>query len=85
MSNDDTSTFGYAESDDGFTIKERSDKPIYVPRESFEMKSHPGNSGCEDPRLTKIGDVIYMCYTAYDGVEPSACGAHFYPSTRFFG
>ena len=27
-----------------------------------------GNSGCEDPRLTKIGGVIYMCYTAFDGV-----------------
>ncbi len=70
MSNDSTSTIGYAESDDGFTIKNRSEKPIYVPREPFEMKNRPGNSGCEDPRLTLIGNTIYMCYTAYDGVNP---------------
>ena len=70
MSSDDTSFIGYARSDDGFIISERSDKPIYVPRESFEMKSHTGNSGCEDPRLTMIGDIIYMCYTAYDGTNP---------------
>ena len=70
MSSEDTSSIGYAVSLDGFTISERSDNPIYIPRESFEMKSHSGNSGCEDPRLTQIGDVIYMCYTAYDGTNP---------------
>lgn len=70
MSDDDTSTFGYAISSDGFNIDERGDDPIYVPRKHFESKSHPGNSGCEDPRLTLIGDVIYVCYTAYDGTNP---------------
>ena len=70
MSDEDTSSFGYAMSKDGFTIVERSDSPVYIPRESFEMKSHSGNSGCEDPRLTLIGDIIYMCYTAYDGTNP---------------
>lgn len=70
MSNDDTSFIGYANSKDGLTINERSNKPVYVPREKFEMKTHPGNSGCEDPRLTLIGDIIYMCYTAYDGTNP---------------
>ena len=29
-----------------------------------------GNSGCEDPRITKIGTRLYMCYTAYDGIGP---------------
>ncbi len=70
MSSDDTSSIGYARSEDGFVISERGDKPIYVPRERFEMKTHPGNSGCEDPRLTRIGNIIYMCYTAYDGSNP---------------
>ncbi|MFA6341083.1 MAG: hypothetical protein WCX27_02490 [Candidatus Paceibacterota bacterium] len=70
MSDDDTSQIGYAATKDGYSILERSDKPIYAPREPFEMKSRPGNSGCEDPRLTKIGDRIYMCYTAYDGTKP---------------
>jgi len=70
MSDDFTSYIGYAASEDGYTITERSDKPVYAPREKFEMKSHPGNSGCEDPRLTLIGEIVYMCYTAYDGVNP---------------
>jgi predicted GH43/DUF377 family glycosyl hydrolase len=70
MSDDDTSSIGYASSKDGFNIDERNDKPIYYPRKSFEMKTHPGNSGCEDPRLTLIGDIVYMCYTAYDGTNP---------------
>ncbi len=71
LSNDNTSTIGYASSKNGVSISERLDNPIYVPREDFEMKKVTGgNSGCEDPRLTKIGKNIYMCYTAYDGVSP---------------
>ena len=35
------------------------------------MKKISGaNSGCEDPRLTKIGKNIYMFYTAFDGIGP---------------
>ncbi len=68
MSKDNTSVFGYATSQDGVHIDYRSPDPIYLPREPFEQKLIPGsNSGCEDPRLTKIGDKIYMCYTAFDG------------------
>ncbi len=70
MGDDDTSTFGYASSVDGLHIDERLDTPVYVPREPFESKYQPGFSGCEDPRLTMIGDTIYMCYTAYDGINP---------------
>jgi beta-1,2-mannobiose phosphorylase / 1,2-beta-oligomannan phosphorylase len=71
MSADNTSVIGYAESKTGTDIKYRSDKPIYVPKESFEEKRVPnGNSGCEDPRLTKIGSTIYMCYVAYNGATP---------------
>ncbi len=67
VSPDNTSTMGYATTTDGFKIEERLDKPIYVPRESFEQKGVVGaNSGCEDPRLTQIDETLYMCYTAYD-------------------
>lgn len=69
LSGDNTSSIGYATSDDGVSVNERLAKPIYVPREDFEIKRIEGaNSGCEDPRLTKIGESIYMCYTAFDGV-----------------
>jgi len=68
---DNTSVLGYAASTDGVHVETRSQKPAYVPRESFEQKLVPnGNSGCEDPRLTKIGNTIYMFYTAFDGRNP---------------
>jgi predicted GH43/DUF377 family glycosyl hydrolase len=70
MSDDDTSTIGYATSTDGFTITERSNKPIYIPRGNYENKQHSGNSGCEDPRAVLIDDTIYIFYTAYDGNLP---------------
>lgn len=71
MSDDNTSVFGYATSKDGVRIDYRSSDPIYVPREPFEQKFQPGgNSGCEDPRLTKIGNKIYMLYTAFNGKDP---------------
>jgi len=71
MSEDNTSTIGYAQSKDGVHIDYRSSEPIYIPREPFEQKLVAGgNSGCEDPRLTKIGDKIYMLYTAFDGKNP---------------
>jgi len=71
LSDDNTSTIGYALSDDGATVTERLDSPVYIPREDFETKKIDGaGSGCEDPRITKIGKDIYMCYTAYDSVGP---------------
>ena len=71
MAEDNTSVFGYASSKDGVHFDERLDYPIYIPREAFEMKLTPdGNSGCEDPRITKLGDLFYMCYTAFDGKNP---------------
>jgi len=71
LSDDNTSYIGYASTKDGVNIIERSPDPIYSPREDFESKKIAGgNSGCEDPRLTKIGQTIYMCYTAFDGIGP---------------
>lgn len=68
QSSDNTSVFGYAQSKDGIHIDARSQEPVYVPREAFEQKQiSGGNSGCEDPRLTVIGNKIYMLYTAFDG------------------
>lgn len=69
-----TSTIGLAISKDGVKIDERLEKPIYVPRESFEAKrgSSNGNSGCEDPRIVRINDTLHMTYTAYDGVHSPA-------------
>jgi len=71
VSNKNVSTIGYAVSSDGFSIDERLDEPIYTPRADFEKHGDSAeNFGCEDPRLTKIGDTLYMAYTAYDGVTP---------------
>jgi predicted GH43/DUF377 family glycosyl hydrolase len=70
MSTDNTSVIGFASSADGFKFEERLPEPVNVPREDFEAKLVPGgNSGCEDPRLTRIDDTIYMLYTAYNGMS----------------
>ena len=79
----DTSVIGYASSRDGFHIDERLDQPAYVPREPFEgvgamrraevelsdnyTSGGSFSGGCEDPRLTRIDDRIYLTYVAYDG------------------
>jgi beta-1,2-mannobiose phosphorylase / 1,2-beta-oligomannan phosphorylase len=72
MGDDNTSVLGYATmTKDGLSVKERFPVPAYVPRADFELKRGDprGNSGCEDPRITRIGDALYMSYTAYDGVH----------------
>ena len=75
------SVLGYASSKDGIHIDERLKDPIYVPGEPFELNprapqvffsgymSGGGCGGCEDPRLTKIKDRIYMTYVAFNGRE----------------
>lgn len=69
MGEDNTSVIGYAATKNGFNIIDLPKDPAYVPRKDFEDKHIPnGNSGCEDPRLTKIGNILYMFYTAYNGV-----------------
>ena len=64
ISTEDISVMGYASSKDGVTFEERLDEAIYIPRNGFEK------NGCEDPRLTRLGDTLYMCYTAFDGHLP---------------
>lgn len=71
----DISVFGYANSQDGVNISERSTSPVYLSNEqlirtSYRYVSGPGFGGCEDPRITKINDRLYMTYTAFNGSEP---------------
>ena len=56
---DGVSRLGYASSSDGYTIDERLESPIFSPSSECER------FGCEDPRITRIGDGFVMCYTAY--------------------
>lgn len=68
MSEDNLSYLGLALSYDGRLIDERLDGPIYPFRSSWEKPARKGlPAGCEDPRITRIGDILYMCYTAYNG------------------
>lgn len=68
---DNTSVSGLARSHDGVKIVERLADPIYVPRVKFELKAGgpTDNSGCEDARIVRIGDHLYITYTAYDSVS----------------
>ncbi len=77
-----TSVLGYANTSDGFNIDDRSEMPIYVPREQFETPwrqpfkltkqymSGGGYGGCEDPKLTKIDNRFYLTYVAFNGMDP---------------
>lgn len=80
---DGISSFGYAESTNGYEIDNRLDSPIFYPG---SIKNKPANykdlcsnglyssggswGGCEDPKLTKIDGRIYMTYVVFNGYEP---------------
>lgn len=77
------SVLGYAASSDGITIDERLEEPIYDPVQTYETpKATPtgiirypylsggGTGGCEDPRITRIDDRLYLIYTAFNGMQP---------------
>lgn len=61
------SNLGLAISNDGLFIDERLPDPIFPLRTKYEKPTREGGGGAEDPRITQIGDILYMCYTAYDG------------------
>jgi predicted GH43/DUF377 family glycosyl hydrolase len=61
---DGISRIGYAATKNGTKIIDRGATPMYEPHADFESR------GCEDPRLTRIGQTIYMVYTAFDGRNP---------------
>ncbi|OGJ00967.1 hypothetical protein A3G53_02880 [Candidatus Nomurabacteria bacterium RIFCSPLOWO2_12_FULL_44_11] len=78
IGDDDSSVLGYAGSDDGYNITDRSPHSIYRranSREKFDTTVFPidyisgggWNGGCEDPRLTLLDNTVYMLYTAFDG------------------
>jgi len=58
---DKVSRIGLAWTTDGCHIDGRLDRPVYSPGVEYERQ------GCEDPRVTVIGDRLYMLYTAFDG------------------
>lgn len=71
---------GYASTLDGVTIDYRHPTPAYWPRAEFEGASNPdykkwdseygsggGWGGCEDPKITRINDKIYLTYVAHNG------------------
>ena len=59
---DEISRIGLAITSDGLHVDERLPDPIFQPATEEE------NMGCEDPRLTIIGNQIYMLYTAYSDI-----------------
>lgn len=81
IGNGGVSTIGYASSKDGVSIDERLPQPIFSLASQFEIAPEKspyvsGGSwaGCEDPRITKIGNRIYMTYVAFDGANPPGVG-----------
>jgi predicted GH43/DUF377 family glycosyl hydrolase len=63
VSKGNNSTIGYCKLAGPLTVMERYDMPVLFPQ--FENESH----GTEDPRITKIDDLYYLTYTAFDGVN----------------
>jgi len=72
---DGVSRLGYAKSHDGIRIDSRSTYPVFAisnPRMygSYDPVMYPSGGswgGCEDPRLVKIDDRLYLIFNAFDG------------------
>jgi predicted GH43/DUF377 family glycosyl hydrolase len=58
------SSIGYATITHDMETVERPDHPIMTPDQRWE------ELGCEDPRITRIGDFYYVLYTAYSRRGP---------------
>lgn len=73
LGGDRISRFGYASSQDGLKFTNFKDTPVFEsdPFDEFERL------GCEDPRITKIGDTFYIVYCSAS-VHPAT-----YPTTNF--
>ncbi len=79
IGSDGVSRLGYAKSSDGVSLEERSNYPVFAienPRHIGKETYHynpilfpSGGSwgGCEDPRLVKIEDRLYLTFNAFDG------------------
>lgn len=76
------SYIGHASGEDGINFEERSEQPVYIAKEHYaKLKAKADRytnfymsggswSGCEDPRMVKVDDTLYMTYTAFDGYHP---------------
>ncbi|MDQ3075988.1 MAG: hypothetical protein M3Q34_02575 [bacterium] len=75
IGHDDVSVLGYASSYDGYHIQERPTYHAYkrpfltskIGRKISYTSGGGWSGGCEDPKITLIGDTLYMLYTAFDG------------------
>ena len=74
----DISVLGYAKSGDGYFFDKNSRELAFYSRNRQAADRDPATKinyvsgggwggGCEDPRLTLIGDRVYMIYTSFDG------------------
>ena len=74
----DISVLGYTRSNDGFSFNKNLKEMAYYhkSKQAVEKDLAPiinyssgggWGGGCEDPRLTLLGDTVYMIYTAFDG------------------
>lgn len=69
-----TSRIGYAESTDGITM-EVAQEPVLFPCDDF-MKDFDWTGGCEDPRITRTEDGLYvMMYTSWNRKTARLCVA----------
>ena len=80
MGNDGISRIGYARTKDGIHIDELYPEPIFaleyskfglrsVPQKRFDPLLYPSGGswgGCEDPRVVKIGNRVYLTFNAFD-------------------
>jgi predicted GH43/DUF377 family glycosyl hydrolase len=79
VGSDGISSVGYAVSEDGLHFSDGDTAPIFhfekpVSRSTAAMRYDPvlypsGGSygGCEDPRIVKIDDTLYLTFSAFDG------------------
>jgi len=79
IGNDGISRIGYAMSENGIDIHERSSEPVFTfyskfndsegvyPYSYLQYTSGGSWNGSEDPRVTKLGDTVYMLFVAFDG------------------
>ena len=63
VQNGNYSSIGYCKLNDPLSVAERSDTPVIFPQSGYESQ------GVEDPRITKIDDLYYLTYTAFNKIN----------------
>jgi predicted GH43/DUF377 family glycosyl hydrolase len=79
IGDDGISRIGYAMSENGIDIHDRSLEPVFTfysklkdskgahPYSNLQYTSGGSWHGTEDPRVTKFGDTVFMLFVAFDG------------------